>query len=240
MKKKLINFIKQEMFAPSFFGIFINPFYFIRRGLYNAIIENKDFMKGCLLDFGCGSKPYKNIFNVEKYIGVDIEVSGHDHKNENIDFYYDGKTLPFENETYDSAFSSEVLEHIFTPDAIISEISRVLKSGAYFLMTVPFVWDEHEVPYDYGRYSSFGIKFLLEQHNFEVVKISKTSHYIEVLFQMLNAYIFQILFPANKILKMLLVPFFIAPITITGMIISLILPKNKSFYHNNIVVARKK
>ncbi|MCX6155650.1 MAG: class I SAM-dependent methyltransferase [Candidatus Kapabacteria bacterium] len=197
-------------------------------------------MKGCLLDFGCGSKPYKNIFNVEKYIGVDIEVSGHDHKNENIDFYYDGKTLPFENETYDSAFSSEVLEHIFTPDAIISEISRVLKSGAYFLMTVPFVWDEHEVPYDYGRYSSFGIKFLLEQHNFEVVKISKTSHYIEVLFQMLNAYIFQILFPANKILKMLLVPFFIAPITITGMIISLILPKNKSFYHNNIVVARKK
>jgi len=55
-------------------------------------------MNGIMLDFGCGSKPYKELFSVDKYIGLDIEKSGHNHKEEPIDFYYDGKTIPFKNE----------------------------------------------------------------------------------------------------------------------------------------------
>jgi SAM-dependent methyltransferase len=244
--KELINiiilnkFYNKEMFAPSFLGIFINPFYFIRRGLYKGIVENRNYMTGRMMDFGCGRKPYKNLFNVEEYIGVDIEVSGHSHKNENIDIYYDGKSLPFKNDEFDSIFSSEVLEHIFIPDIILNELNRVLKTGGYLLLTVPFVWDEHEIPYDFGRYSSFGIKFLLEKHSFEIIKISKSSNYIEVIFQMFNAYIFQYFLPSNKILKVLLTPFFITPINILGILFSNILPKNKGFYHNNIVVARKR
>jgi len=37
-------------------------------------------------------------------------------------------------------------------------------------MTAPFVWDEHSQPYNYARYSSFGLKFILEKHGFEILE----------------------------------------------------------------------
>ena len=46
---------------------------------------------------------------------------------------------------------------------LLGRINRVLKSSGMICMTIPFVWDEHEQPYDFARYSSFGIKSLLEK-----------------------------------------------------------------------------
>ena len=87
----------REIVKPSLLGIFINPFYFIKKGLYRGVASNKTYMKGKLLDFGCGSKPFKELFDVTDYIGLDIEVSGHPHKNSQVDVFYNGKTIPFED-----------------------------------------------------------------------------------------------------------------------------------------------
>ena len=57
--------------------------------------------------------------------------------------------------------------------------------------------------------------------------------------QMLSAYIFQHVLPKNNYLKLFLSPFFVSPVNIIGILLGSILPKNDSFYHNNIVVARK-
>ena len=62
-------------------------------------------MQGKVLDFGCGKKPYQSLFtNAEEYIGVDYEGEGHSHQNETIDVFYDGKKIPFENNTFDNIF----------------------------------------------------------------------------------------------------------------------------------------
>lgn len=53
------------------------------------------------MDVGCGSKPYRELFDVDEYIGIDIEVSGHNHSSSNIDKFYDGKVIPFENNALD-------------------------------------------------------------------------------------------------------------------------------------------
>ena len=80
------------------------------------------------MDFGCGSKPYESLFvNAKKYIGIDVEVSGHNHKDSKVDVFYDGKTLPFADKSFDAVVCFEVLEHIFNPDEAITEIRRVLK-----------------------------------------------------------------------------------------------------------------
>jgi SAM-dependent methyltransferase len=107
-------------------------------------------------------------------VGVDIEVSGHQHLGEEfnkIDIFYDGKTIPVANETFDSVFCSEVFEHIFNLPEILAEINRVSKKGALVLITVPFAWEEHEIPYDFGRYTSFGIKHLLAEKGFETIEL---------------------------------------------------------------------
>ena len=65
------------------------------------------------------------------------------------------------------------------------EISRVLKPGGNILITVPFIWDEHEKPNDFGRYSSFGIKYLFESNNFQILNYKKSTIGIECIIQLM-------------------------------------------------------
>ena len=229
----------EQQFQPTFLGIFINPFYFLRKGLLKGIKKNKGYIKGIVLDFGCGNKPYKDLFNFENYIGLDIEKSGHGHTNENIDIFYDGKKIPFKDEYFDSIFSSEVLEHVENLNEILEEIYRVLKRDSYALITSPFIWDEHEVPYDFVRFTSFGINSLFEKHNFKVINIDKSTNNVETIFQMINAYIYQYILPKNKYWKFILTILLISPLNILGLLLSGILPKKQGFYNNNIILAKK-
>lgn len=234
--KKLYN---KSLFQPTFFGLFFNPFYIIRSGLYKGVSRFSGYMRGKLLDFGCGSKPYKSLFSVSEYIGTDIAVSGHDHRHEAIDVYYDGKTLPFPDASFDSIFSSEVFEHVFNLPEILEELYRVLKPGGHLLVTLPFVWDEHEIPYDFARYTSFGIRHILQEKGFTVVAQWKTTNYVATLWQMWAAYVYQHIFPKHKVIRIALTPLFITPITLCGLLFSAILPKNQNFFHNNVLVVQK-
>ena len=234
--KRLYN---KSLFQPTFFGVFFNPFFIIRRGLFRNISALSKHLRGRLLDFGCGSKPYRALFDVTAYIGTDIEISGHDHRNEEIDVYYDGKTLPFDNASFDSIFSSEVFEHIFNLPEILDELYRVLKPGGHMLITVPFVWDEHEIPFDFARYTSFGIRHILTEKGFTIVEETKTTNYVATLCQMWAAYVYQHIFPQNKVIRIALTPLFITPITLCGLILSAILPTNQNFFHNNVLVVQK-
>lgn len=230
----------KRMFNTALLGVFINPFYFIRRGLYKGVLSNNGYLKGRLLDFGCGSKPYKELFDVKEYIGLDIEESGHSHQHEGIDVYYEGSVIPFQDDNFDSIFSSEVFEHIFNLEEILAELHRVLKPGGHMLITLPFVWEEHEIPYDFARYTSFGIEHLLKKNGFEIVTTKKTTNYVETVFQLWNAYVWNTyVHSSNRYLSVFKTVLFIAPITIAGIFISKILRDNRNFYHNNIVVAKK-
>jgi SAM-dependent methyltransferase len=197
-------------------------------------------MSGKMLDFGCGTKPYRMLFKVIDYIGIDIRNSGHNNDISAIDKFYDGKVIPFENEYFDSVFSSEVLTHIFNIEEVIPELNRVLKKNGNLLITVPFVWKENEKPNDSVRYTSFGIKYLLEKNGFEIVKQEKTGHYLLVVIQLLNDYIYSSIIPGIKILKILFTIILIFPLNLLGLILSFILPANKDIFMNNVIVARKK
>ena len=101
-RKRMINKLKQiyinEQFHPKYIGLFINPFYFARKGLYENISKLISKLNGKLLDIGCGTKPYKNLCQVDEYIGLEIDDEGNrNHKN--ADVFYDGKTIPFEKST---------------------------------------------------------------------------------------------------------------------------------------------
>jgi SAM-dependent methyltransferase len=240
MIKALHSYYLKQLFKPGLISLFINPFYFIRLHLYIAVKKQAVNCTGRILDLGCGLKPYKQLFtNAGEYIGIDIENPGHDHSKEEIDVYYDGKTIPFEDNSFDCVFFSEVFEHVFNPDEILKEVFRVLKPNGKVLLTTPFAWDEHEIPYDYCRYTSFGIKHILEKNNFTISDYSKTGHFIQVIVQYWMLYIRNNLFTKNKYLNIFINLIFISPFTITGILFSAILPRKQSLYFNNIVVAVK-
>jgi SAM-dependent methyltransferase len=238
MPDQIPTFLKRQSFQPGLAGIFLNPFYFIRRDLFVQIRRAAPALKGKLLDFGCGRKPYENLFTVSEYIGLDMEQTGHDHRNSKVDVYYDGKHIPFPDESFDALFCSEVLEHVFDPELVLPEIRRVLKRDATALLTVPFCWNEHEVPFDYARYSTFGIKHLLEKNGFEVLEVKRSGNFVQVNFQLWALYFYELFRrwgKAGKLFSMV----FIIPINVTGSLLSLLLPKNDSLYFNSIITAKR-
>jgi ubiquinone/menaquinone biosynthesis C-methylase UbiE len=83
--------------------------------------------------------------------------------NEQIDVFYDGRKIPFEDEYFDAVFSTEVFEHIFNLEEILKEINRVMKVSGKILITCPFAICEHEVPNDFARYSSYAINIFLKK-----------------------------------------------------------------------------
>jgi SAM-dependent methyltransferase len=232
------------MFLINRTSIFNNPAYITRRGLFRSVRENSSWIEGKTLDFGCGTKPYKSLFRkVTSYIGVEYDTGQHTETKTGSDFFYDGKTLPFEDQTFDSFFSSEVFEHVFNLEEILPEINRVLKPGAHFMITCPFVWPEHEAPYDYARYTSYGLLHLLEKNGFEKINFIKTSNFTESILQLCALYIHFFIPKKIKIVYRIGFVLFVTPVFVFSNLLNLILPrqmKRYDLYLNNMVIARKK
>jgi hypothetical protein len=106
-------------------------------------------------------------------------------------------------------------------------------------MTVPFIWDEHEQPFDFARYSSFGLRSLLESHGFVILEHRKTLTDIRVLFQMLNDYIYKITATKNSFINILICAVLISPFNITAQIVYRLFPQNKDLYLDNVILAKK-
>jgi SAM-dependent methyltransferase len=237
-KRKLIAVYQQEAFFPTLIGLFINPFYFARKGLAKHVTDLAVNIKGKTLDIGCGTKPYAHLYRSNEYVGLEIDTP-QNRVNKHADYFYDGNNFPFDEASFDSIVANEVFEHVFNPDEFLNEALRVLKPGGMVLLTMPFVWDEHEQPYDFARYSSFGIKSLLERHGFEVVEQRKSMDDIRVIFQLLNTYIYKKTVTKSAWLNMSITLVMMAPFNVLGELLALITPRNSDLYLDNIVLARK-
>jgi SAM-dependent methyltransferase len=240
MIQKIKHQYKQEQFKPTFLGLFINPSYIIRIGILNSIKKHSKRFHGKMLDFGCGSKPYRSEFNVTEYIGIDIKESGHDNRNESIDIYYDGKKIPVKNNTFDCVLASEVFEHVFNPSDLLKELHRVTKKNGILLFTIPFMWEEHEVPYDYARYTKFGFSHLLKANKFEIIEINKVGNSVLGITQLWISYLSRIFLTKNGYYNFIIRILILAPWTILGLIANILLPNKKDLYLNTVFLVRKK
>ena len=239
LRKKISNTVKKQQFRPGWLGVLVNPFYFTRHEIHRHISRLAPSLKGKILDIGCGEKPYRALFqNVTDYIGMEFDTL--DNRNRSAaDIFYTGGEFPFPDNSFESAIATEVLEHIFNPDQFLGEINRVLKPGGKLLLTCPFVWDEHSQPLDYARYSSFGLTHLIQKHGFKIIQFTKTATDIRVLFQLASGYVYKTI-PFKKYLVRLCFYLVLTfPITVLGIFLSLVLPKNPNLYLNNIVLAEK-
>jgi len=214
--------------------------FIIRRGLFVGIERHAPKLSGVLLDFGCGSKPYRNLFTVDKYIGLDIERSRHRNGGTEADVFYDGHIIPFSDGHFDSVFSSEAFEHVVNIDEILVELNRTLKPGGYMLLTMPFGWMEHEAPHDYYRYTSYGLHHILRSHGFDVVEHEKSFGYLETLAQLFTMFLSQKVFPSRPRIINIGTTFLIyAPIHALAVALGRSLLKDNSLFLNHIVLAQK-
>lgn len=172
-----LNIEKSQAFEPSWWGVFVNPFYIARTNILQSVIkfsktinlENKT-----ILDVGCGIKPYASFFSKHKYIGIDVKGGGHQDEAKNVDQFFDGINIPFPDSYFDIIISSQVFEHVEHLDELLNEISRVLKQNGKMFITMPFVWPEHELPFDFRRFTKNGHIQILTKHGFKNIQIEST------------------------------------------------------------------
>lgn len=228
-------------------GSDFNPYissspYLVRNRLLYGIYKHVDKLHGKLLDFGCGAKPYKNIINVDEYIGLDFPSEGHDHSNEIIDVIYDGKTIPFGDNSFDSIFSSEVFEHVFNLEEILIELFRVLKPGGIILITCPFAIGEHEQPNDYARYTSFALKHLMRKTGFNVIHYEKLGGSIDAITQLRLTYFQRNIMPYFEkipILRSILRKITNTLLNTFANVHRKVFPLSDDLYLNNLIVCEK-
>lgn len=130
-----------------------------------------------ILDLGCGNNRHKKYFTeFNGFVGIDVEVSGKNPDDIQPDLYYDGENIPYDDDTFDLVLCLEVLEHVKNFEGLKKEIYRVLKPGGKAIITIPFLAAEHDVPFDYRRFTSYGLKHEFEKIGFSIHKFEKLLH----------------------------------------------------------------
>jgi SAM-dependent methyltransferase len=191
------------------------------------------------LDIGCGNRPYEYLFQAGHYVGVDVESSGRPFDMKQPDYFYDGVTLPLQDNSFDMVMSTQVLEHVPDPSAFITEMARVCKRGGAAIVSLPFVYQQHEEPYDYFRFTQFGIEELLKNAGLKIETIKKDSSALEAIAILINVYVIHNLVPNIRGFSRLYALFICFPLQVIAIVLSKILPDGGQLYLNLVVCAKK-
>jgi SAM-dependent methyltransferase len=116
-------------------------------------------------DIGCGEQPLRALIEScgGKYVGVDVIQNS----KGTVDLVADICSIPLPSESFDVIICTEVLEHSFEPHKALNELSRILKKSGAILITTPFVYPLHEIPYDFSRLTPFFIEYWFPKLGFQ-------------------------------------------------------------------------
>jgi len=117
-----------------------------------------------LLSFGCGDGADRDLLTRRGFQVVAFDV----HRTPGTDLLCDGHVLPFENQSFDVVTSLQVLEHLHAPWVAVSEISRVLRPGGWFVGSVAFLKPYHR---SYFHLTYLGVRSLLEANKLYLRRI---------------------------------------------------------------------
>ena len=85
--------------------------------------------------------------------------------------------------------SIQVIEHTPRPQALMSEMARVLRPGGLLILSAPFSGRLHEEPYDFFRYTPHGLRSMCDEAGLEVTEVHGQGNIWSVIGHKLNSYL---------------------------------------------------
>jgi SAM-dependent methyltransferase len=137
-----------------------------------------------VLDLGAGDSPYRELFDHARYLANDWEESPHEGARA-ADVVGPAWDLPLAGASVDHVLCTQVLEHVPEPAAVLAEAARVLRPGGRIHVTVPLVWELHELPHDYFRYTAPALEHLLGAAGFVDVAVAPRNDCFTTVAQLL-------------------------------------------------------
>jgi len=186
--KRLENFYNrfwQFVSGPPHRANILHPMFLSKYYVKKALKPYFKFVKGTVLDIGCGIQPYRKDIceagKVKNYWGFDYFHTVSKDKIHVPEVNCTALELPVRSNSIDTVICTGVLEHIFEHSDVIKEVNRILKKNGNIIAFVPFMYPLHGNPFDYFRFSYFGVKSLFEENGFKHIEIKRDSGAIATL-----------------------------------------------------------
>lgn len=128
-----------------------------------------------VLDAGAGNAPYKSLFSHVEYESADFELVKKPYGE--TTYVCDLTKLPVEDGRFDAIIFNQVMEHVPEPKRVLAELNRALKPRGRMIYSGPLFYEEHEQPYDYYRYTQFGLRYLFGETGFAVERLDWLEGY---------------------------------------------------------------
>ena len=151
-----------------------------RQGLYEFLEENYQKIpeRSSVLSVGAGGEINDLLEEHAKLrnftiLSIDIDP------NRSPDVVGDICTYDIGEGLFDVVIMGEVLEHLHSPQSGLDNVLRSLKPKGKLLLTVPFIMPIHDAPYDYFRFTRYGLELLLKK--FSSFEIKERNSYFEAI-----------------------------------------------------------
>ncbi len=181
-------------------------------------------IRGHVLDLGCGERVNESFILscADSYRGGDWAQTLH---RPMMDLVADlNGPIPLPDASADTVFSVSVLEHLSNPQMLLDEAFRLLRPGGALVLQVPFQWRVHEAPYDYFRFTSYGLRYLLAKAGFAHCEVMPTTGFWSTWVLKLNYHTLRWLRgprPLRMVVRLLLIPLWF-----TDQVAALVLDRN--------------
>lgn len=192
-----------------------------------------------MLDVGAEKCPYKKYFKKLKYFSQDIQQN----KTQSINFIGDiNEGLPeIKDGSFDYILCTQVLEHIREPHKVFKEFNRILKPEGRIFLTTHMCYDEHMIPYDYFRFTKYGLAYLGESNGFKLEHISPHGGIFQVIARIFDTLLIKLFLKRDSFFYYLYIAIFTIPIFIFNSLCYLLdfLDREKTMTLNYECVYRK-
>jgi SAM-dependent methyltransferase len=187
--------------------------FIIRSLLLDFVKRNSHLISGDVIDLGCGSSPYKQLLtatsSIKSYTGIDLPDSPF-HPLLEGNLTWNGSDIPLADASCDCVIMTEVMEHLPNCLYVLKEVNRVLRPSGVLVATVPFLYPLHEEPFDFQRFTPYGVELLLADSGYQKTVLTRLGGWDLCLAHMIGLWILSrnMSLKLRRLLLLLLYPFY--------------------------------
>ena len=149
------------------------------------ILINKYSKGKTILDVGCATGEFLNLFKLRKWktYGIEPNEKARDFaiKNLGLDVFEENEIKKFENNNFDVITMWHVLEHVHNLNERVGEIKRILKNDGILFLALPNpesfdakyykeYWAGYDVPRHLYQFNNMNVKELFDKFDMKIIQ----------------------------------------------------------------------
>jgi SAM-dependent methyltransferase len=158
-------------------------FFLYRQPLLDRLAQSSEFIHGRLLDIGCNDKPHERFFGARTTRWLGLDRAAYVGQNTRADVVGDAILAPFADGSFDTVLCTNVLQALPHPGRLFEVAFRLLRPSGCLLVAAPQYSAFVDVPTDYFRFTSFGLRQLAIDAGLEVVEVHPIGGTVALVFR---------------------------------------------------------